>query len=234
MKPSCVPALALGGTILFGVPGMARAAELDRAMLEGLKPMAALVGKWKGQGTSPTSPGWNESLVGGWGFRAADGRVAIELFVDPIGDEKGELEAGLVTFDPASKEFGFVARMRDERVLHFKGELAGERILRLARFDPDAKDGFDRAEIKVVRGGDKLIYGFSKKLGSRFYELHTQVEFQRQGTSESDYDSGPFCVVTGGAGRMAVELDGETYPVACEACAEEFLAHPEKYKQAAH
>lgn len=209
--------------------GRAGAAELDRAMLEGLKPMAALVGQWTGQGTSPTSPGWGESIAANWGFRESDGRVALELFVDPVGNDKPPLEAGLVTFDPQSKEFGFVARLRDKRVLHFRGALAGERILRLARVDADARDGFDRVEIKLVRGGDKLIYAFSKKLGSRFFELHTQVELKREGTAEADYADGPFCVVTGGAGRMAVELDGKTYPVACAECAEEFLAHPDKY-----
>ncbi|MCS7046464.1 MAG: YHS domain-containing protein [Gemmataceae bacterium] len=42
-------------------------------------------------------------------------------------------------------------------------------------------------------------------------------------------DGRPECIVTGGAGTMAVTYQGKTYYVCCSGCRQEFLDNPMKY-----
>ncbi|MFO0947688.1 MAG: hypothetical protein U1D30_17490 [Planctomycetota bacterium] len=205
--------------------GPAAATETwDEEEIEALRPISGIVGRWSGTGTGAKVLDWKETIAGRWGLRPKDGRVALEMHVD------GKfLNAGLVSFDKAANQFVLTVREAGGTVRHFRGELVGGQSLRLDRVEEGAKDGFDRAELRLVQEGDKLIYSFSKKRGSKSYEIHTQVELKREGTPLSEFASGPMCVVTGGAGRFEVEWNGKTYHVACERTRQEFLEHPEKY-----
>ena len=113
--------------------------------------------------------------------------------------------------------------------MHFEGKPTGEQTVRLARVEEKHDDPFDVAEIKLVRGGDKLIYVLGKKIGKSAVEPLVQVELFREGPSLATFADGPRCVVTGGAGRVECTYEGKTYHVACEAAREEFLSHPERY-----
>lgn len=214
--------------VIFWTGISVSAAEPNPAMIEGLRPVAGFVGTWNGKGTREGARDWREQIAAGWGFREQDGRAALELFIDPEEDEEQPpLEAILVTFDPEQKSYGLVTRDTKKNVRHFRGELVGESSLRLDRADSDAKDHFDRVEIRLLQGGEKLLYQFSKKVGRNFFQMHTQVEAKREGpVPEAELAQ---CVVTGAPSQLEVDIDGKTYFVACQACADELRAHPERY-----
>lgn len=202
-----------------------RVVEWDDDVIAALRPLAGIVGNWTGTGNGAKVLDWPETVTGRWGLRPKDGRVALEMHV-----QGNFLDAGLLTYDKAADQFVFTAREAGGTVRHFRGDWAGEQSLRLDRADEGAKDGFDRAEVRLVQDGDKLIYAFSKRRGSKSFEIHTQVELKREGTPLSEFADGPRCAVTGAAGRIDVEWNGKTYHVACERTRWEFLRHPEKYE----
>lgn len=209
---------------------LARSVPPDQAMIKGLDPLASFVGTWQGKGTRSGARDWREAMSAGWGFREADGRAALEIFIDPPAEGSSEmppLQAMLITFDPQKGDYGLVTRDANKQVKHFRGALVGDSSLRLERSDDEANDDFDRAEIKVLQGGEKILYAFSKKVGRSFYQIHTQVEAKREGPVPSAETAR--CIVTGGPAQLEVEIDGQDYFVACQACADELRSHPERY-----
>lgn len=204
----------------------AQSAEPNRAMLNALRPLDGFIGIWKGTGTSQRSAGWTESITVNWGFREKDGRVSINFVVDG-----GQLfEAAVLTFDPDAKLYRFIARPKKGDAMRFEGKPFGRQTLRLERADKDAKDNLDRLDLKLVRSGAKLVYAFSERKGAtKSFEQFAQVDHFLEGPTAEEFKSAPKCIVTGGAGRIAVEHAGRTVHVACEGCKEEFLSHPDRY-----
>jgi YHS domain-containing protein len=201
------------------------AAEPNAQMLAALRPLDGLIGTWKGAGTSTKSAGWNETASVNWGFRDTDGRVSINLVI-----EGGEfLEAGVLTFSPQAKVYRFITQDKKGRRLYFEGKPVGKQSLRLDRTDKDVGDSLDRLDLKLVRSGSKLVYAFSQKVGRTAYQQVAQVELFLEGPTVEDLKNAPRCVVTGTTGRLAVEYQGKTFHVACEACKRELLDHPERY-----
>ena len=193
-------------------------------MLKALRPFHAAVGNWKGTGTSQTSAGWSETAECTWGFRERDGRVSLNFYFE--GDP--HFTEAIITYDLEKKRYQFIGRDKNQKTLRFEGPATGSQTLQLERVD-DAKDKFDRVEIKVVRAGDKLIYTLSTKKGRSFFDRRAEVELFREGRSAEEFLEGPFCPVTGGAGRVPVEYEGKTYHVACPASKEEFLRRAAHY-----
>jgi YHS domain-containing protein len=61
-----------------------------------------------------------------------------------------------------------------------------------------------------------------------FFTRSGEVGYQRQGTKIAAVGgTGPICVVTGGAGTIAVTHKGKTYYVCCTGCRDAFLDDPE-------
>lgn len=209
---------------LFASAG-ARAAEPDPRMLDALRPFHGVVGTWKGTGTSQSSAGWEETLECNWGFRDKDGRVALEWHI-----ANGKtLSDALITYDPEKKQYRFVARTPSGQTLRFAGSPIDRQTLRLLRSDEQASDSLDRVDIKLVRSGDKLVYGFARRLGKTTFEPVAQVDLFREGEPFSNFLDRPRCVVTGGAGRITIDFQGRPVPLACAGAKKEFLAHPERY-----
>jgi hypothetical protein len=202
----------------------------NKEQIAGLRPYAKFVGRWEGTGTSEKSRDWKEKVDVTWSFRGRDGRASLAFVVD-----KGQLfTEGVLSFDPAEKKYRFSARNKKEEVLRFEGKPAGDG-LRLDRIDEAASDHLDRLELKAPRGGDKLLFDFRKKRGTTSFETFASIELIRQGGEEASaekFTKGPFCVVTGGPGRLEFTHNGKTLHAADEVCKEEFLAHPERYPDA--
>lgn len=215
--------------VLLVSPG-ARAEPPDQRTLEALRPLHGVVGVWKGTGSSHTSRGWTETIECTWGFREKDGRVSFELRL-----ESSELfEAAVLTHDPERTLYRFIGRRKEGEILRFEGKPAGAQSLRLPRLEPEGKkDSFDRIEIRLLRGGDKLMYSLDRKVGRSSYESVARVELFREGPPLSTYLERPLCIVTGVPSRLFVDHQGKSYPVACAGAKSEFLAHPERYLPAA-
>lgn len=202
----------------------------NKEQIAGLRPYAKFVGSWQGTGTSEKTRDWKEKSDVTWGFRKRDGRASINFIVD-----KGQLfSEGVLSYDPAEKKYRFSARNKKDEVLRFEGKPVGDG-LRLDRIDEGATDHLDRLELKAPRAGDKLLFDFRKKRGTTSHESFASIEFIRQGGEEASaekFTKGPFCVVTGGPGRVEFTHNGKTLNAADEVCKEEFLAHPERYPDA--
>jgi len=203
----------------------------SKEQIAGLRAFAKFVGSWQGSGTSETSRDWKEKLECTWGFRKKDGRASLNFVV-----EGGKLfSEGVLSFDPAEKKYRFAARTKKDEVLRFEGKPLSDAGLRLVRVDEGTTDHLDRLELKALRGGDKILFDFRRKRGTSSFDAFATVEFFRAGGEEASaekYAKGPFCVVTGGPGRVEFTHNDKTLHAADEACKEEFLAHPERYPEA--
>jgi len=202
----------------------------NKEMIAGLRPFAKFVGSWKGDGASEKSTGWKEKAECNWGFRKRDGRASINVIV-----EGGKIfTEGVLSYDPSEKKYRFSARNKKDEVLRFEGKAVGE-TLRLDRLEQETTDHLDRLELKAPRAGDKLLFDFRRKRGRTSFESFVTIEFIRQGGEEASaekFAKGPFCVVTGGPGRVKFMHGGKELHAADEVCREEFLAHPERYPDA--
>lgn len=214
--------LTLLAAASLSLPG--HAADPNLAMMEGLKPFAPLVGTWEGM---ETNIGWKDAIQATWGFRDKDGRVAFQFEHD--GQRGSLVDKMMIGYDPPSGKYVALIVANNRKVLRFTGEPNGPGSLRFIR-DDETDDGIDRLDVSLVRGANKLIYIVGRRLGrSDNFETLAQVELFRQGVPAEDFREGPYCVVTGGAGRVEVEHGGQTYHVACEETKKEFLRRPDFY-----
>ncbi len=211
--------------LAFALP--ARAEPPNPAQLEALRPFANAVGAWEGDGQSEQDAGWKAKATATWGFREADGRVSLDFVV-----EGKLLKAARLTWQPDTKKFRFACKDAADKKLEFLGEAVDAATIRLDRTDEGATDKLDRLELKILRGGDKLSLDFRRKLGRTSFQQQASVTFFRTGGEEASAEklaAGPFCVVTGGPGRVSFDHQGRSVLVADAICKEEFLAHPERY-----
>ena len=211
--------------VLFLLATTARAVPPDAKMLEALRPLHAMVGQWAGKGVSQTSTGWDEKLEVMWGFRERDGRVSLNFYFDA----SDALKVGLLTYDPETKAFRFVAVLKDGGKLTFEGEPSGSQSFRLARVDGSGK--LELMDLGLAKGASKLLYELGEKLGTSRMKKAVWVELFRQGKDPGEYQTNPKCVVTGAPGRVTVQVGGKSLFVADANCAAEVKEHPERYTQ---
>jgi YHS domain-containing protein len=203
------------------------------AVMDALKSIQAIVGEWEGSGNSDKSKGWDEAINCSWKF-AEKGRVSLYFTFTDKKDAKtaGRLiDEAMITYDPAKKQYKFLAyKAGEEDVVEFVGEAKSETNLLLDRVKP-AGDNLDRLDIKLLNDGDRLVYTFQRRIGrSSVYRPFAMVGLNRKGVSlAASADSGPKCIVTGGAGTMTVSYKGQTYYVCCSGCRATFLDDPEKF-----
>lgn len=221
--------------MLIAAPVAIAAEEKDSqdAVMEALKSIQQIVGDWEGSGNSNNSKGWDEKINCAWKF-SESGKVSLYFTFQ---DQKEGKTAGriideaMITYDPEKKQYRFLAYKAGETdVIKFEGEAKSESNLVLDRVDPSG-DELDRLDIKLLSEGDRLVYTFQRRVGtSRVYRQVAMVGLNRKGVSlAASGDSGPKCIVTGGAGTMTVSYNGQTYYVCCSGCRATFLDNPEKF-----
>lgn len=207
--------------------GLVHGEAPDLRRIEAIAKFDLAVGRWECSGISNTSSGWNERIECLWGFRESDGRPSLDFFFD----DGRHFERGLLTYDLERELYRFVAEDRSQRVLHFEGT-AEENTLRLDRVEQERDaDGLDRLEIKLARGGKKLLYELETRKGRSYFESVARVEGFREGPNLATLRKNPRCVVTGGLGRIERKLGDHTFFVACPGCHDEFLTRPNRYLQ---
>ncbi|MFO0947687.1 MAG: hypothetical protein U1D30_17485 [Planctomycetota bacterium] len=227
---------ALVGILVLAISNFATKtwAEDSEAVLEGLQKVQDLVGDWEGSGASDQNKGWDEKLGCQWAFGKETAPALVLAFASVEDKPDGRvIEKGNLTYDPKKKLYRLTASVPGEKgTLQFEGKPKTTSNLVLDRIHKGtAKDTLDRVDLKIINDGDRLVYTFHKRIGkSMRYKQWAQVGLDRQGTSLAGAGAGgPKCIVTGGAGTIAVTHEGKTYFVCCTGCREVFLEAPEKY-----
>ena len=71
-----------------------------------------------------------------------------------------------------------------------------------------------------------------KETGSTLFKPAIEVGLTKEGESFAAGASAaerPRCIITGGAATMTVSYQGQSYPICCTGCRDEFVENPEKY-----
>ena len=195
---------------------------------EVLSPFQDLVGNWNGTGQpkrNSTVGAWREKAEWRWKFQGE--QVTLEYAV-----EEGKfLKSAQLSFDPKVKalrlktiELGTAKDQTIER--EYLGESNGNKLV----FDTPAKEGSESRRLTITRLNEKrtLVLFEQKGAGQNFFNRIAEVGYTRDGTRLAESDqTGPVCVVTGGAGTIKVSYKGETYWVCCTGCRDAFNDDPE-------
>ncbi len=195
-----------------------------------------LVGGWLGTGQpkrGSTAGAWREKADWKWLFE--DDLVALEYAVDG-----GKiLKSAQLTFDPRRQEYQLTAteigEAKDQTVDRtYIGKLSDKKLV----LESVSKDDSEARRITITRLNEKrtLVLFERKAAAQNFYSRIAEVGYTREGTRLAESDqTGPECVVTGGAGTIKVSFKGETYWVCCTGCRDAFNDDPEgilaEYKQ---
>jgi YHS domain-containing protein len=195
---------------------------------DALLPFQDLVGGWRGtaQPKRGSSVGaWTEKAE--WRWRFDDGNAALEYTV-----ESGKLlHNGRMSFDPKTKSFRLKTvepRADHEKPIEreYLGTASGNKLV----FDSVQEAGAAAQRITITRLNEKrtLVLFEQKGAGQNFFNRVAEVGYTREGTRLAESDqTGPECVVTGGAGTIKVAYKGETYWVCCTGCRDAFNDDPE-------
>lgn len=196
--------------------------ESRAAVQKALAPFNSLIGGWRGSGQvrrGSTRGAWRETGTFVWKF--GGGKVGIEYQVK---DGK-HIGTGLVSWDPAKKEFTMDAVFDDGLKRAYRGKLE-KKVLTLISV-PDKDDIVSRVTIRQLNEKRMLVLYEKRRANSSFYSRVGEVGYTREGTRlASSGSSGPECVVTGGAGTIKVSHEGKTYYVCCTGCRDAFNDDP--------
>lgn len=197
------------------------AAQAELARLNGL------IGEWRGVGQvrrGSTQGAWQETSVFAWKF--TPGSVGIEYRV------KGgtHLEAGLIEWDAGRRRFTMQADLPGGARTRLSGELKEDTLT--LESDPGASpadsDPVLRITIRRLNEQRVLVLYEQRKPSQTLFARLGEVGCTREGTRLAvSGQSGPECVVTGGAGTIRVSHKGETWFVCCSGCREAFDADPD-------
>jgi len=194
---------------------------------EALAPFGPLIGAWRGSGlpegnTEARTKGlWTETIVASWHFgnetsirmAIASGKYLTDGELLP-GDKAGTYRLRLTGVDKKTVEYA--ATLKDKTLTALYEDVAAAKT---------------RKMVVVMLHGNRFTWRFEEKPTSgTFFTRVWQVGATRQGESIADKpDPEKECIVSGGAGTIAVSHEGKTYYVCCSGCKDEFKEDPDKY-----
>jgi YHS domain-containing protein len=123
-------------------------------------------------------------------------------------------------------QFELLAKRRDGGSDEFTGKIHDGQVI----FDAQKPDdsAASRITLRQVAGGDRMLVLLERRVsGGAGLARIAEIGYTRQG---SDFGQGAAqreCIVTGGAGTIAVEYGGKTYYVCCSGCRDLFQENPE-------
>jgi YHS domain-containing protein len=196
-----------------------------RADSEALRPLAAMVGPWRGAGQpvrGSARGAWSES--GKWTWSIEKNSAALVFTI-----EKGKhLNSLTIRRGGVAGQLSMLAVLPDGASTRLAGSLAqdGKRWIFVSE-SRDAPD--DRpARITLTPLHDTRFLVLLEKATespTRFDRL-AEIGYTRQGVRFAAGDSFPECIVTGGRGTIAVSHAGKTYHVCCSGCKDAFDDDP--------
>jgi hypothetical protein len=193
---------------------------------EPLRPLADLIGSWKGLGTPEGNREekqrghWQEGHAWQWQFK--DGKAWFRIdFKDGKHFTHGDLHA------TAGGQYRFTVQTVGKQSLEFTGKLTGRQLI-LERTDPQSKE--TQRLVWNLLHANRLVYRYEAKPEGRvLFNRVYQVGATKEGSAFVNVPTGPECIVSGGAGTSTVTYKGKTYYVCCSGCRDAFLDDPETY-----
>jgi YHS domain-containing protein len=227
------PAREAAGTAL------ASADDASPEVPEALAPFDYLLGRWRGTGVPKDNPaksfrGWNETHTWAWAF-AAGKLVGLSVTI-----EGGKIfTTGKLTYDRARKVYRLQAtEPKPGGSVIFEGSLDRSRKqLVLERLVDPSKPQRESGKVKLTiwPNANFIRYTMTEDLqepGAFQFHRLIEVGLTREGESLAGVSAAlerPKCIVTGGAATMTVSFQGQTFPICCTGCRDEFNENPEKY-----
>jgi YHS domain-containing protein len=223
-----IPSLLAG---MFALSALAADTKADAAKAKkALQDVGDFVGQWNLEGQSKAggkSSSWKEIASWGWKFKDADARITVD-FKDGKFFSKGDLR-----YLPEKKLYKLTLAGKDGQEQVFTGEYKRQKLV-LERTDDKTGD-VHRVSMNTLSEGVRFAMQYEVQSGGKGL---FETKYKAAGTKEGESFAGgkankkPDCIVTGGAGTMAVTYMGKTYYVCCSGCKEEFEANPKKYVDA--
>lgn len=228
MRRSFLAALALFASVV-ALPLLAADKKPDPKELTekaALKKVGEYVGEWKANGKTKLTGKetyWKETLTMGWKFK--DGTSALTL---EIKDGKF-FTSGVLGYDAEKKVYKLTMTDKAKKETAFDGTLVKGNLI----FTHTAADTADVQKLTLYTIADGARLVMKSEVQAKGKGLFNE-QFSLAGNKEGESFAGggskkPECIVTGGAGTMAVSFAGKTYYVCCSGCREEFDANPKKY-----
>jgi YHS domain-containing protein len=228
MLPRIFALLALFGIAATMSADPPAAAKSPRAALQAF---GDLIGAWNGTVT-PAGPReeaaknfWTEKMTWEWQFKDKDAWLKVDF------QKSKYFTGGEMRYVPDKDNFTLALTDLKNQKITFVGNVETRdttKILTLVH-DGDKEsqrlvftflhDNYIRYRYEVKPDGKQL---FSKKWDSGA---------RKEGVAFAAGDGKPECVVSGGAGTIAVSYMGKTYYVCCSGCRTEFNESPAKYVQ---
>lgn len=205
----------------------------DRELPPGFAPLEFLVGRWKGQGVPKDNPaqrfrGWTETHSWAWVFTRGK-PVGLSVAID-----SGKvLSSGTLRYDPALRKYVLEGKEPGQagKSLVFTGSL--DRTGKLLTLERPDQSGTHRILIRA--NSNYVRYTMSvdrKEPGAAVFTPSIEVGLTKEGESFAAGSSAlerPTCIVTGGTATLTVSFQGQTYPICCTGCRDEFTENPQKY-----
>lgn len=192
------------------------------ATIEALREFNGLVGSWRGIGQvkrGSSQGAWQEKAEFVWELKPKSTGIRINL------EDGKEWKTALLNFDETAKQFQLTATLPDNSSRSYHGKLEEKKLV-LEGID-SSKD-VHRLTLTMLNENRLLILFEKRPEQQSFFTRTGEVGYQRQGTKIAAVGgTGPVCVVTGGAGTIAVTHKGKTYYVCCTGCRDAFNDDPE-------
>lgn len=199
------------------------AKESRAAIQDALSEFNSLVGGWRGVGQphrNTNKGSWIESAEWVWEIRKD--HVGLRYAVK---DGK-QLDSGLLTWDPKTKDFVFEATLPDKSQRIYSGSFSGKKLTLQSPADADGS----LHQIVITFHSDirtLVLFQVRPKDQQQFTRV-AEVGYTREGTKLADEGGGgPECIVTGGKGSMSTVYKGKTYYFCCTGCRDAFLDDPD-------
>lgn len=205
--------------------GAKKSASIPAEVKQALSEFNSLIGGWRGVGMikrNSRKGAWSETADWVWKFDPEQTGIAYE-----VKDGKF-LKSALLSYDPEKKVYQLSTVLPDGTTRDYTGTLQKEILVLETK--PDQKGAIYRISIRRLNAKRTLVLFEQRNQGQSFYYRLAEVGYTRAGTRLATPGSGgPECIVTGGAGTIAVSYQGKTYYVCCSGCKQAFEDDPETF-----
>jgi YHS domain-containing protein len=236
--------VSLAMAVVFGarfVPGSHADEPGGRDIPAAFSPFEYLVGRWTGQALPKDSAqsfrGWTEKHSWAWVFTKGQ-PTAMSVAI-----QNGKvLAGGKLAFDPVRKRYrleGTAAQpgggpLAFEGALDTRGKtLVLEQVGTGKGKTPGSKSGTIRLSLYPNSNFIRYTMAIDRKEPGAFqFSRSIEVGLTRDGESlagGANSSERPKCIVTGGAATMTLTYNGQSFPICCTGCRDEFNESPEKY-----